>query len=204
MKSFIEQEAKFRISDPLGIRIRLEQMGAELVLDHQQEVNTRFDQPDGSMKTAHEVLRLRVDQNVRLTYKGPAVEGTEVSVRKEIEMVVDNAETATAFLESLGYKAIEKYEKFRTTYHLEDTEIVLDELPYGHFLEIEGQNEEDIRQIAEVLKLDWEKRCKLSYLELFYRIKEKRGLDHNHLSFADYFPCMATEDFLDAEIADIA
>ena len=202
MNKFIEQEAKFRIGDPLSMRIRIEQLGAELVLDHQQEVNTRFDRIDGSMKQTHEVLRLREDQKVRLTYKGPAEEGTEVSVRTEIEMTVDSAEAATAFLEKLGYTPVEQYEKYRTTYHMEGAEIVLDELPYGHFVEIEGINEETIREIADKLKLNWEKRCKISYLELFYRLKEKRGLSHDHLSFADYFPCLGSEDDLDAEIAD--
>lgn len=202
MNKFVEQEAKFRIGDPLGMRIRLEQMGAELVSDHQQEVNTRFDRVDGSMKAAYEVLRLREDQKVRLTYKGPAQKGTEVSVRTEIEMVVDNADAATAFLDKLGFKPVEKYEKYRTTYHLENVEIVIDELPYGHFLEIEGESEEKIRQVADRLKLDWDKRCKMSYLELFYRLKEKRGLEHDHLSFADFFPCLGSEDDLEADIAD--
>jgi adenylate cyclase class 2 len=202
MTRFVEQEAKFRIGDPFGMRMRIEQSGAELILDHQQEMNTRFDRADGSMKAAHEVLRLRKDQKVRLTYKGPAKEGTEVSVRTEIEMVVDNAEAATAFLENLGFNEIEKYEKYRTTYHLDNVEIVLDELPYGHFIEIEGQDEEKIKNIAATLNLNWEKRCKISYLELFYRLKEKRGLQHDHLTFAEYFPCMGSEDDLEAEIAD--
>lgn len=202
MNKFVEQEAKFRIGDPLSMRTRIEQLGAKLMLDHQQEINTRFDRADGSMKITHEIVRLREDQKVRLTYKGPAEEDAEVSVRTEIEMTVDSAEAAVAFLEKLGYTPVEKYEKYRTTYHMESAEIVLDELPYGHFVEIEGESEERIREIADILNLNWEKRCKISYLELFYRLKEKRGLEHNHLSFADYFPCLGIEDDLDAEFAD--
>ncbi len=202
MVTYIEQEAKFRISNPPGMRSRLEKIGAKLISDHQHEINIRFDLADGSYKAEHKVLRLRIDDKARLTYKGAAQEDTEVSVRKEVEFVVDDADAATAFLQCLGFQPFETYEKFRTTYHYQDLEIVLDELPYGDFIEIEGADEDQIHQAADALSLNWEKRCKFSYLELFYRLNEKRGLDCAHLTFAGYPGQNSSEDWLDAEIAD--
>jgi len=199
---FIEQEAKFRIRYPQKVRTRLEQLGAVLILDHQHEMNIRFDKPDGSFKLQHKVLRLRIDQVARLTYKGAAEEGAEVSVRKEVEINVDDAEAAKAFLNSLGFQAVETYEKFRTTYHYQGLEIVLDELPFGHFVEIEGDNLDRIRAVAQALLLDWDRRCKLSYLELFYRLNEKRGQSCPDLTFASLPASDEVEDLLDAQIAD--
>jgi adenylate cyclase class 2 len=202
MVTYIEQEAKFRISNPQALRSRLEALGAVLMLDHQHEINIRFDQADGSYKAEHKVLRLRIDQKARLTYKGAAQEGTEVSVRKEIEFEVNDADAATAFLQCLGFQPFETYEKYRTTYHLHGLEVVLDELPYGDFVEIEGEDEDQIHQTADALGLNWEKRCKFSYLELFYHLNEKHGLDCAHLTFDGYPAQDPAEEWLDAEIAD--
>jgi len=40
--------------------------------------------------------------------------------------------------EALGYAVYMMYEKYRTTFRLDNLEVVLDELPYGNFVEIEG------------------------------------------------------------------
>jgi adenylate cyclase, class 2 len=202
MPKFVEQEAKFRIADIEHMRTRLESSGAQLILNHQHEMNTRFDKADGSLKAAREVLRLRVDEGVRLTYKGAANPDAEVSVRKEIELKVDDAQAAAAFLENLGYTAVESYEKYRSTYHVAGAEIVLDELPYGNFIEIEGESEERIHDLALGLGLAWEKRCKLSYLELFYRLKEKSGQKNTHLTFDAFSVGTDLQELLEAEIAD--
>ena len=47
------------------------------------------------------------------------------------------------------------YEKYRTTYSLGDVLVTLDEMPYGHFSEIEGPNAARLQEIAESLWLDW-------------------------------------------------
>ena len=202
MTKFVEQEAKFRIAHPREMRGHVEKLGARLLLDRQHEMNTRFDRPDGAMKSAREVLRLRVDQGIRLTYKGPAREDAAVSVRTEIELKVDNVQAAEAFLTALGYFPVERYEKYRSTYQLPGAEIVLDELPYGTFLEIEGESEARIRELSDALGLNWDKRCKMSYLELFYRLNEKSGLHAAHLTFDDFFLTPTLAAMLEAEPAD--
>ena len=86
-------------------------------------------------------------------------------------------------MEALGYVVSIIYEKYRTTYLLDGTEIVLDELPFGCFAEIEGGDEATIRQVALNLGLNWEARCIDSYLGLFNRLCLKEGLTAKNLSF---------------------
>jgi adenylate cyclase class 2 len=58
--------------------------------------------------------------------------------RTEIEFVVENFDRPRTFLEALGYQVIFTYIKFRIIYGLGDTHIMLDELPFGDFVDIEG------------------------------------------------------------------
>jgi adenylate cyclase class 2 len=46
-------------------------------------------------------------------------------------------------LDALGFKRLLVYEKRRQTFSLGPTEVMIDELPFGMFMEIEG-SEEDI------------------------------------------------------------
>jgi hypothetical protein len=60
---------------------------------------------------------------------------------------------------------------------------MLDELPYGSFIEIEGENVETIRSVADALGLNWEAMVKAGYHALFERVAGKYGLDVSKLSF---------------------
>ena len=178
-----EVEAKFYVRDLPVLEKRLQALGADCVQPRNFESNLRFDTPDGALTRQRRVLRLRQDTRARLTYKGPAQEGQEVSVRQEIEFEVSDFDTARHFLEALGYRLSVMYEKYRTTYHIGGVEIVLDELPFGSFIEIEGPDAYSIRIISDALRLNWEARCAESYLALFARLRQQRGLAVEHLGF---------------------
>jgi adenylate cyclase class 2 len=94
------------------------------------------------------------------------------------------------------------YEKFRATYELGDTHIMLDELPYGEFLEIEGENVEAIHNIANLLGLNWESMIKAGYHALFERVTEKYNLEPSQLSFAALEKVKITPDDLGIQAAD--
>jgi adenylate cyclase class 2 len=120
-----------------------------------------------------------------LTYKGPARSGEAVSVRQEIEIEVSDFAAARRLLEALEFHVEVIYEKYRTTYTLDSAEIVLDELPYGSFVEIEGPDVERIRDIADRLSLEWEARSAASYLAMFSTLVEARGIPARNLTFAE-------------------
>ena len=193
---FQETEIKFLIDNLSIFEKRVKDIGAVLHQARIYELNLRFDTPDQRLTKKFQVLRLRQDQSVHLTFKGPADPFSEVSVRQEIEFEVSDLASAHQFLEALGYQVTITYEKYRTTYHLGNTEIVLDELPYGDFVEIEGPDIPSIKNIANILKLDWKDRIKLSYLAIFYQLKEKFNLKASNLLFSDLENCKFSLDEL--------
>jgi adenylate cyclase class 2 len=182
----LEKEVKFYISDLSGLQERLRRLGAELVSPRTFERNLRFDTPDHRLTASHQVLRLPQHNNATITYKGPSSEADGVRVRREIEIEVSDFDEARELLEVLGYSLAVEYEKWRTTFHYNGLEITLDELPYGNFSEIEGEDTERIRSTATILSLDWETRISASYLGLFEEVRRKRNLAVNNLSFAEF------------------
>jgi len=58
-------------------------------------------------------------------------------------------------------------------------------MPYGNFLEIEAPGRE-IRQTAERLGLDWNRRILMNYLEMFEWIKSELGLPFSDVTFANF------------------
>jgi adenylate cyclase class 2 len=94
------------------------------------------------------------------------------------------------------------YEKHRTTYAIRNVLVVLDEMPYGNFLEIEGPDAESIKQVAEDLRLKWEARCTESYVMLFDHLIKKHGLKIKHLSFEEFAGKTFTAEDFDLISAD--
>jgi adenylate cyclase class 2 len=165
-----EIEVKFYLSDPAALIERLAEVGAVCTQPRLYEINLRFDQADGELTREHRVLRLRQDKIARMTYKGPAAAGEEVSVRQEIEFVVSDFEAARRLLEALGYQVSVMY--------------VVDEMPFGNFCEIEGLDAASIQQAAINLGLNWDCRINVSYLALFEQLKQSRQLEISQLSFS--------------------
>jgi adenylate cyclase class 2 len=179
-----EIEAKFHVQDLRKIELRLLGLKAQLIQPRVHEVNLRFDRPDGELRNSFRVLRLRQDDIARFTFKGPSVENKGgILSRQEIEFEVGGFDSAKEFLEAIGFQVVVFYEKYRATYELNNTHIMLDELPYGRFIEIEGENVESIHSTADLLGLNWEAMVKAGYHALFERVAGKYGLDISKLSF---------------------
>ena len=181
-----EIEVKFYIANLPALQERLHGLHARLVHPRTHEINLRFDTPAGDLLRQLRVLRLRQDSQARLTFKGPAqtLEGTRA--RQEIEFSVSDFSAAQAFLEALGYQVVMMYEKYRATYELDGMEILLDEMPYGSFVEIEGPDPTGIRALAQVLQLDWEAAAPDSYTALFEKLRMHLGFTFRDLSFANF------------------
>jgi adenylate cyclase class 2 len=192
-----ETEAKFFVLGLDGLRMRLQALEAHLIQPRVLETNIRFDLPNGGLRSKGQVLRLRQDTEAKLTYKSGSTVQQGVLSRKEIEFVVEDFEKAKLFLEELGYQKLFYYEKYRTTFELKSiqpsegsepsegfTHIMLDELPYGNFLEIEGESMEVIQAVANKLNLKWDTAIATSYHVLFERLCTKHPeLDPKELSF---------------------
>ncbi|MFN8434552.1 MAG: class IV adenylate cyclase [Anaerolineales bacterium] len=192
-----ETEVKFFVQDLKRIEMRLQELEAHLIQPRVHEVNLRFDNEAGELRKNFKVLRLRQDTDAKFTFKGPSEERVGgVLSRKEIEFTVSSFEAAKEFLELLGFVPVIFYEKYRTTYELLGVHIMLDELPYGTFVEIEGEDIETLQKVANLLGLNWNAMVKAGYHALFERITEKYDLEYGQLSFEALKSITATpEDF---------
>lgn len=199
----LEKEVKFLLNDPVSYEERLRRLGAVLKQPRTHELNYRFDTNDLELTHSHKVLRIRKDSQVILAYKGPALPDSELRIRTEIELVVNDFDNAVSFLEALGYSLMVQYEKWRTIYLLNDLEITVDELPYGHFSEIEGDDEIAIRHTTASLALIWECRIDESYLALYDRVKTKLNLPVNNLTFTEFKNLVISPADLGVKPADI-
>jgi len=197
-----ETEVKFYVRDLKGIKTHLEKLDAHLVQERVLETNVRFDLPGDRLRVEGRVLRLRQDSAVRLTYKGASKNEQGVLSREEIEFVVEDFEKAKQFLEALGYQKLLYYEKYRTTYELNETLIMLDELPYGNFVEIEGEHTASLRAAADQLHLNWETAAARSYSSLFERVRETLNLSFQDLSFANFVDMKVAASDLGVHAAD--
>jgi adenylate cyclase class 2 len=176
MNDRTEIEAKFIVDRLVDFRQKVIDRGGRVLIPRGLERNLRFDDPESELSASHQVLRLRVDHRATLTYK----RSQSPELREEIEFEIDDFQSAKAFLEALGYQVFFIYEKYRETFTLGRAEVMLDELPYGSFVEIEGQTLTDVKDTAKMLDLSWEDRIHLTYLTIFESICERY-----HLTFRD-------------------
>jgi adenylate cyclase class 2 len=201
-KNSQETEAKFYVTRLDRTIARLDELKAHRVQPRVLETNLRFDLPDGSLTSTGRVLRLRLDTQARLTYKGAGENKSGVLDRQEIEFIVEDDRKARQFLEALGYQKSMSYEKYRTTYELDDALIMLDELPYGTFVEIEGETVEQIRNISAKLGLNWNAAIPSSYTALFESLRRRMGLSFRDLSFENFGDLRPTSADLNVQPAD--
>lgn len=197
-----ELEVKFLVSDLAAIEGRLKALGAALAQPRVYESNLRFDRPNGELSSARQALRLRMDSEARLTFKGPGREQDGVQQRQELEFTVSDYQMARQFLEALGFQVIFMYEKYRTTYRMDNVLVTLDEMPFGQFIEIEGPDGESILQAAQKLGVTWERRVFENYTGLFERVKNNLGLSLRDLSFDNFKGINVNPKDLGAEPAD--
>jgi adenylate cyclase class 2 len=85
-------------------------------------------------------------------------------------------------LSILGYSPILRYERWRETFSWGSAEVVIDELPFGWFMEIEGEAKE-IQNIAQMLGLNMADGLTLSYVRIFENVRHVLGLSMPDLTF---------------------
>ncbi len=182
---WLEVEVKFLVADLAALRTQLVGVGATVKMPRVFERNLRLDTVDEALLAKWELLRVRQDTAVRVTFKGPANVASEAKVREEIEMEVADFDTAVLIFTRLGYVPTQTYEKYRETFQIGDVEIVLDEMPYGDFVELEG-TEAGIKSVAAQLGLEWKKRILDNYLSLMGELKSYHELPFNDLTFDNF------------------
>lgn len=185
MTKYNETEIKLYVPDLDKVKQRLEAVGAVITAPWIYERNVRYDDAERTLTPRGVVVRLREDSRVRLTYKedGKVTEG--IMSRFEAEVEVSDFDAMETILGKMGYTPYLTYEKYRTTYELDDTEIVLDEMPYGNFVEIEGEIGA-IKRVIATLGMESARRYEGSYATLFEKVRRKLGLTFMDLTFDNF------------------
>ena len=181
----IEIEVKFYLNNIKPIRKYLVDLGA-VNKGRFFESNIRFEDKNNKLLKSQSLLRLRKDAKTTLTYKSkPPFENNEFKIHQELEVEVNDFEKMNLILESLGFHQEQIYEKWRETFIIQKTIVCIDQMPFGDFLEIEGEMK-DIKDLADTMALDWEKRILLNYIELFDIIKQNLNLSFNDITFNNF------------------
>jgi adenylate cyclase class 2 len=179
----MEIEAKFQLPSHFDIRQRILSLGARSLTGRFLERNTRLDTADRALAADHKLLRLRQGLKNTLTVKHAT---DRFEARQEYEIEIDDYQVALELLGALGYQKTVIYEKYREIYTLNEVLLMLDEVPYGCFIEIEGQELEQIREAAKQLGLEWSTRVQRSYIAMFNRLRERLEFDFEDVTFSNF------------------
>lgn len=182
----LEVEVKFYLEDIRDARNRIVKAGA-VFEKKERENNLRLEDEHFSLIKSGALLRLRqTDGKTLLTYKGKVAHpAAGCKVYDEREVTVSDLDEMTNILAFIGFRPVQRYEKIRETWRLEGALLCLDEMPYGNFIEIEGEPGV-IRKIAEIIGFEWKNRILTNYLAIFEKLKEKFNLDFNDVTFDNF------------------
>ena len=170
----IEIEKKYRLTKKQRQEVlgRLPAIGAKRK-GEDFEVNTLY--TGDTLDVTRSVLRLRrIGDRGVLTYKESLPPQLDMKHRREDETRVDDPDAMELILEALGFTPALVYEKRRETWRLGQSEIVIDELPFGLFMEIEG-SEKSIREIENNLAINRLRTETLSYPRLVLKHGAQNG-----------------------------
>lgn len=180
-----ETEVKIEIADAQAAASRLVAAGARESSPRELEDNVLLDLDDGRLARAGKLLRVRrIGSKSLLTVKSPPERAsTRYKIRREAEVEVADARKLLQALEDAGFRPSWRYQKWRRSFSFEGTTVVVDELPWGAYLEIEG-DPDAIDRAAGALGYGPEQYETASYREIHERRCRAAGLPVGDLLFA--------------------
>lgn len=176
-----EFEATFKINSKDEIRDTLKKAGAKLIKKEFLQRRVVFFLPSG-----HEIengwLRVRDEQD-KITLSLKVVHNnTTIENQKELQLKVDDFETAIELLDTIGCEKKSYQENLRELWELDGVEITIDEWPFIEpYIEIEGESEKIVKNVTEKLGYDYSTAYFGSVDGMYakkYNIKEERVNDN--------------------------
>ena len=166
-----ETEVKIRVEDLSVIDARLKELGATLIEDLQL-VDSYYD--NGKLFTNGHFLRIRNDvqdiSGFEFTYKGPIIESRNgIKTRPEYNFRIEDPdrENILDLLKIVDCELSVVIDKVRTSYSFCNCIISLDKICLlGSFVEIEGDNVEDINYLIKLFDIEDLPVEELRYAEL--------------------------------------
>jgi adenylate cyclase class 2 len=149
----IEIEKKYRIDKKLLVELttKLGEVGGIFAYEAFEE---NYLHRGGVLDDRGAVLRIRkTPEKTLLTYKEKVGYAGNFKHQIEHETTIGDVDAVEAIIQKLGYKLSAVYEKHRKAWHLGNCEVVLDELPFGYYMEIEGTMD-DITETEKLLGIE--------------------------------------------------
>ena len=169
-KMYIEIEAKLKVDSLNETAEKLAELGASFMTEQNQK-DYYFDDLQSTFAGTDSCLRIRQQKDnggekIFLTYKGPK-QKDNFKKRAEIEIEVNDFETAQKLLLALRYKESIVVEKRRQLWRFGDCLVVLDDVSdLGGFVEIEGPDDKKIAEVQKRLGLENLQHISRSYADL--------------------------------------
>ena len=178
-----EIEVKFALKDRAELTRRLTELGAQRLYPETFEDNIVLDRR-GELRTKGSLLRVRKFGKYSIvTYKGPMSIEAGIKSREEVQTGVESFELAIQLFDTLGYKPIFRYQKFREVWRVKETEVVIDRTPIGDYFEIEG-SVDTLRAGAAELGMNMEHAIRQTYADLYRQARRNRGDLPENMVFA--------------------
>ena len=169
-----EIEVKFALRERVELLRKLTELGGQRLYPETFEDNIVLDRR-GELRTKGALLRVRRFGRYSIaTFKGPmSIEGG-VKSREEVQTGVESFELAIQLFDSLGYKPVFRYQKFREVWRVREVEVVLDRTPIGDYFEIEGPLDV-IRSVVTELGMNMDNAIRQTYADLYRQARRTRA-----------------------------
>lgn len=149
-----EIEVKFVNINIDDIRLRLTELGAILIQPMRDMQRVTIDTPELKKKDAFVRIRNEGDKTT-ITYK--QFNSLSIDGVKEVEITVDDFDTAITLFKEAGLAYGSLQESRRETWKLDEVEIVIDEWPWlNPYIEIEAPSEDLVISTSEKLGFNWD------------------------------------------------
>ena len=175
--SKIENEIKIRLEYPESTILQLREAGA-IFEGVALERTTRVDTEDKTLERKGIFLRVRDGFSNTITMKEKVGEDTTIKKRFETEFEIEDIDKMINIFKRIGLTYLCIMEKYRMRWLYQNTIITIDELPFGIYMEIEGE-EQQILQIKKSLMLDDQP----SIIETYWKLNEQFNPNNPDITF---------------------
>jgi adenylate cyclase class 2 len=171
-----EYEAKFYPVNKEEYRKKLQSIGAKLTIPERKMIRFVGNFRENKMLPQQTYIRVRNEGNLsRLSLKTMAAAGGKLSDQKETDVEVSDFDKTVQILETIGINFSRHQETLREEWEYKGAQITIDTWPgLPTYSEVEAKSEEMVKEIAEELGFDWDKKIITPAPEIYAKVY---GLD---------------------------
>jgi adenylate cyclase class IV len=164
-------EAKFYPVNLEVLRTKFGGIGAKLLIPERRMRRSLINKNQNPQLKC-DYIRVRDEgKTTRISSIINPLEGGLISDRKQIDILTTSYEDAIKLIQTMGFTFDTYQEVMREVWAFNNAEIKLDTWPgLLTFMEIHGVSEEHVKQTAEMLGLNWNKKIITSVTEIFMKV----------------------------------